>query len=105
MAGVIRSKTNPVIFFDISVGTNKVGRLKIELFADVAPRTAENFRQMCTGEFLVNGKPTGYKNCIFHRITKDMRIEGGDFLHHDGTGSLSIYGEYFDDENFLLNHE
>ncbi|KAL1920221.1 uncharacterized protein VTP21DRAFT_1367 [Calcarisporiella thermophila] len=95
---------NPVVFFDISIGDVPQGRIKMELFADVCPKTAENFRQMCTGEFKVNGKPTGYKGCSFHRIIKDFMVQGGDFVKGDGTGSLSIYGETFRDENFTMKH-
>jgi peptidyl-prolyl isomerase H (cyclophilin H) len=105
MAGIIRCKSNPVVFFDVTIGPTKLGRLKMELFADIVPKTAENVRQMCTGEFLVNSKPTGYKNCVFHKVTKDVRIEGGDIISQDGTGFISIYGQHFDDENFVLNHE
>ncbi|EGR28739.1 peptidyl-prolyl cis-trans isomerase, putative [Ichthyophthirius multifiliis] len=105
MAGVLRAKDNPVVFFDITIGGHKAGRIKMELFKDVCPKTAENFRQMCTGEFKRFDQPAGYKNCTFHRIIKDFMIQGGDFLKNDGTGSISIYGEKFDDENFILKHD
>jgi peptidyl-prolyl isomerase H (cyclophilin H) len=98
------SRGNPVVFFDISMGTRPLGRLKIELFADVCPKTAENFRQFCVGEFTQNHLPVGYKNCVFHRIIKGFMIQGGDFINGDGTGRISIYGNSFPDENFALRH-
>ncbi|GJJ70599.1 peptidyl-prolyl isomerase H (cyclophilin H) [Entomortierella parvispora] len=95
---------NPIVFFDISIGDRPAGRMKMELFADVVPKTAENFRQLCTGEYKKNGVPQGYKNCTFHRVIKDFMIQGGDFLKGDGTGSMSIYGDKFPDENFTIKH-
>ena len=77
----------------------------MELFKDVCPRTAENFRQFCTGEHRSNGVPIGYKHCSFHRIIKDFMIQSGDFVKGDGTGCLSIFGEKFADENFTLKHD
>jgi len=100
-----RHPDNPVVFFDIAIGGQSVGRIVIELYKDVAPRTAENFRQFCTGEFRLNGVPIGFKNCTFHRVIKDFMIQGGDFMRGDGTGSLSIFGEKFNDENFNLKHD
>lgn len=105
MAGKIRSKDNPVVFFDISVAGQVIGRLKMELFEDVVPKTSENFRQMCTGEFKRFEKPCGYKGASFHRVVPGFVIQGGDFLKGDGTGSISIYGETFRDENFVLKHD
>ncbi|KAI6660384.1 Peptidyl-prolyl cis-trans isomerase H [Oopsacas minuta] len=97
---------NPVVFFDISIAGQDIGRVKIELFADIVPRTAENFRQLCTGEYKKNGVPIGYKGAPFHRIIKDFMIQGGDFIKGDGTGSTCIYGaSNFADEHFNLKHE
>lgn len=79
-------------------------RVKMELFADIVPKTAENFRQFCTGEHLKNTLPVGYKGCTFHRVIKDFMIQGGDFINNDGTGKVSIYGHQFADENFLIKH-
>ena len=67
---------NPVVFFDISIGGQDMGRMKIELFADVVPKTAENFRQLCTGEYRKDGVPQGYKGATFHRVIKDFMIQG-----------------------------
>ncbi|KAK0525325.1 Peptidyl-prolyl cis-trans isomerase-like 1 [Tilletia horrida] len=102
------SKTErPVVFFDISIGDNPpqpAGRIKMELFSDIVPKTAENFRQLCTGEFRPNHQPVGYKGAIFHRIIKDFMCQGGDFVNADGTGGVSIYGDKFADENFEVKH-
>ena len=48
---------NPIVFLDISIGGHPQGRLKLELFANSVPKTAENFRQFCTGEYRVGSKP------------------------------------------------
>ncbi|KAK4565405.1 Peptidyl-prolyl cis-trans isomerase H [Recurvomyces mirabilis] len=101
------TEPNPITFFDITLGGEPLGRIKIELFADVVPRTAENFRQYCTGETKDHlGKPQGYKGSKFHRVIKEFMIQGGDFLNGNGTGSISIYGtKSFADENFKLRHD
>ena len=95
-------KTNPIVFFDINVGSKPAGRIEIELRADVVPKTAENFRALCTGE---RGEKFDYKNCPCHRIIPDFMIQGGDITRGNGTGGRSIYGETFKDENFKLKHE
>lgn len=82
MSGEQESKqVNPVVFFDISIGGIDMGRMKMELFADVVPKTAENFRQFCTGEYRKDGVPQGYKGANFHRIIKDFMIQGEQALN------------------------
>lgn len=98
---------NPITFFDITLGGEPLGRIKMELFHDIVPRTAENFRVFCTGETKDHlGKPVGYKGSKFHRVIKDFMLQGGDFKNGNGTGSASIYGtESFADENFIRKHD
>lgn len=81
-----------------------VGRVIIELRKDVVPKTAENFRCLCTGEkgIGVNGKPIHYKGIKFHKVQRLFMIQGGDIVKNDGTSGESIYGPLFDDENFTL---
>merc|ERR1711977_727765 len=74
---------NPIVFLDISIGCIPSGRIKIELWKDICPKTAENFRQFCTGEFRRNGQPIGYKGCVFHRVIKNFIIQSGDFIKQD----------------------
>ncbi|CAK0780694.1 cytochrome P450 monooxygenase 22 [Coccomyxa viridis] len=95
---------NPIVFFDVTMGGQPVGRIKMELFSDICPKTTENFRQLCTGEYRKNGMPEGYKGCTLHRIIKGFMVQGGDFLKGDGTGCVSIYGSRFADENFTAKH-
>lgn len=59
----------------------EIGRMIFELFADVVPKTSENFRQFCTGEHRKDGVPLGYKGANFHRVIKDFMIQGGDFVN------------------------
>lgn len=105
----LKNPNNPVVFFDISVGTTvsiafcfipnpttlvyfyefvrfcckfqEIGRMIMELYADVVPKTSENFREFCTGEFRKDGVPVGYKGASFHRVIKDFMIQGGDFVN------------------------
>ncbi|CAN6439578.1 unnamed protein product [Victoria cruziana] len=101
-------KKNPLVFLDVSVGGDPPEKMVFELYSDVVPKTAENFRALCTGEKGIGPstrKPLHYKGSIFHRIIKGFMAQGGDFSKRDGTGGESIYGGKFADENFKLQHD
>lgn len=88
------------VYFDITINGAPAGRIVFNLFDEVVPRTARNFRELATGQ---NGY--GYAGSGFHRIIPQFMLQGGDFTHHDGTGGKSIYGVEFEDENFKLRHD
>ncbi|KAK3279851.1 hypothetical protein CYMTET_12284 [Cymbomonas tetramitiformis] len=91
---------NPVVFFDVEAAGKDLGRITIEVKKDTAPKTADNFVALATGE-----KGFGYTGSPFHRIIPNFMCQGGDFTNRNGTGGKSIYGEKFADENFILKHK
>jgi len=99
--------SKPHVFMDVSIGGKPVGRIEFELRKDVVPKTAENFRCLCTGEKGTGrqGKALHFKNSVFHRIIPGFMAQGGDFTKGNGTGGESIYGAKFQDENFQLKHD
>lgn len=103
------SKKFPHVYIDVAIGTRPIGRMVFELFSDLTPRTVENFRGLCTGEYgnvglRASTKKLHYVDSKFHRIIDDFMIQGGDITTNDGAGGYSIYGPTFEDENFQRRH-
>mmetsp|Transcript_118308 Transcript_118308/g.331376 ORF Transcript_118308/g.331376 Transcript_118308/m.331376 type:complete len:285 (+) Transcript_118308:186-1040(+) len=101
-----RGQPNPQVFLEVEIRSHRglvaSGRMDFELYADKVPKTAENFRCLCTGE---KGKKLHFKDTMFHRIIPGFMAQGGDITNGDGTGGMSIYGPRFRDENFERRHE
>ncbi|KAI0034803.1 cyclophilin A [Vararia minispora EC-137] len=98
-ARAMSTKASSNVFFDIAIDSKPAGRIVFQLYDDVVPKTARNFRELATGEH-----GFGYAGSGFHRIIPNFMVQGGDFTHHNGTGGKSIYGPKFSDENFDRTH-
>lgn len=105
--GAAQAKVTNKVFFDIQIDGTEVGRVVFGLFGEDVPKTAENFRALCTGEKGIgaSGKPLHFKDSIFHRIIPGFMCQGGDFTRANGTGGESIYGAKFEDESFHITHD
>ena len=102
---------NPRVYIDFTIGSKSAGRVVFELYTDITPKTAENFRGLCTGEYgqaKISKKKLHYLGCKVHRIIDDFVIQAGDFVNADGSGGESIYStpgaRHFADENFTRRH-
>lgn len=100
---------HPKCFFDITIDGKPEGKIVMELYTDIVPKTAKNFLEICKGEKNdANKEGLTYKNSVFHRVIPQFMLQGGDITNGNGTGGKSIYGEKFADENLQeskLRHE
>ncbi|KAE8751297.1 hypothetical protein FOCC_FOCC001868 [Frankliniella occidentalis] len=104
----VGTEVRPRCFFDVEIGGLPMGRIVFELYTDICPITAENFRALCTGEKglgKTSGKPLHYQGIVFHRVVRDFMIQSGDFTVGNGSGGESIYGGTFEDENLEMKHD
>ncbi|KAI0794968.1 allergen [Abortiporus biennis] len=92
--------SGPDVYFMISINGTPAGRIVFRLFDSVCPHTARNFRELATGQH-----GFGYHKSSIHRVVKDFMIQGGDITRGDGTGGRSIYGNIFEDENYVVRHD
>ena len=101
------AKVVKVVELRIQIGSKVLDTpIKLGLFNDVVPKTAENFYQLCVNKDKVEGNVRmSFVGSGFHRIIPNFMIQGGDFTNHDGTGGRSIYGNKFNDENFTVKHD
>jgi len=93
----------PRAWIEIAIGSAEPRRMVFVLYSDSVPKTAENFRQLCTGEHegvTARGKAFHYKGSLLHRMIPGLMVQGGDFENANGTGGESIYARRFADENF-----
>ena len=94
------------VFFDVTADGESLGRIVFGLYGEQVPKTAANFKALCSGEKGegASGKPLHYEGCVFHRVIPNFMVQGGDITAGDGTGGDSIFGRQFDDEDFGIKH-
>ncbi|GAB4821361.1 hypothetical protein N2152v2_008407 [Parachlorella kessleri] len=92
------NETLPLVFFNVTIKGRPVGVIEMVLFTDISPRSAENFRQLCTGEHGVvpegkegAGKPYHFKGANFYRIIHNFIDQAGIYVD-------SVFGGQFNDD-------
>lgn len=76
-----------------------LGKILIELYTDYVPVTCRNFLTLCRGK-----GEYSYKNCRINNVVRGQYFETGDITSNNGKGGISIYGDFFQEENHYLLH-
>jgi peptidylprolyl isomerase len=95
------------VYFDIEIDGQEAGRIVFGLFGKVVPKTVENFRGLCTGEYgySADGFKMDYSGTEIFRVAPGFMFQGGDYMFNNGTAGESIYVRKFLDENFEVSHK
>jgi cyclophilin family peptidyl-prolyl cis-trans isomerase len=91
------------VYFNVGTKDKNYGSIIFKLYDDICPVTSNNFRKLAVKSPIEEDEQSAYAGCMFFRIVKNFMIQTGDFENNDGSGGVSIYGKYFEDEDLTIS--